>query len=108
MKIEQDVVMPDHPVCKKALKVAERIWKANGRPEGVTITSGKNGVHSAGSWHYFGAAFDVRTRFWDATKQAQVHRQLKDALPDYDVVFHSTHIHIEPNDDLARRWGLLL
>ena len=109
MRLKDDtVVMPDHPVCKKALKVAERVWIENGREEGITITAGKDGVHSAGSWHYFGAAFDIRTHYWTPVKQTKVYKQLKLALPDYDVVFHDTHIHIEPGDELARKWGLLL
>ncbi len=100
-------VLPDHPVMKKAMKVAERIWKENGREEGITVTAGKDGVHSAGSWHYYGAAVDLRTKYWDATQATLVCDQLKGVLPAYDVVYHDSHIHVEPGDDLARKWGLL-
>ena len=97
-----------HPVMRKALKRAERLWKEEGREEGITITCGLNGVHSAGSWHYCGAAVDLRTRYWDEAKQVRVHAELKRRLPDYDVVFHGSHIHLEPSDKLAEAWGLMV
>lgn len=114
------VVLPDHPVMKKAMKVAERIWKDNGRVEGITVTAGKDGIHSAGSWHYYGAAVDLRTGYegrsgyppesqiWSAADKAGVYDELKAALPQYDVVWHDSHIHVEPSDALAKKWGLLL
>lgn len=110
MKILEGVVMPDHPVCKPALRACDRLWAENGQPEGVTITAGKESTktHSAASWHWFGAAFDVRTRYFDEETKKKVFEQLKSELPGYDVIWHSTHIHIEPGDELARTWGLLL
>ena len=40
MKIaHKDVVIPDHPVMKKAQTVAEALWEDHGREEGITITS---------------------------------------------------------------------
>lgn len=123
-----NVVIPDHPVMKYAQTVAEKIWIANGRPEGITITAGKNGVHGPGSWHNYGAAVDLRTHYddrqiyesgamadypedslnWDDLDRTDVLAELKDALPEYDIIMHSTHIHCEPGDVLARKWGLLL
>jgi len=129
MKIaHKDVVIPDHPVMKKAQTVAEALWKDHGREEGITITSGKNGVHGPGSWHYYGAAVDLRTRYenrqywqdgsmaeypadsraWDDGVAENAYSDLKAALPEYDVIWHNTHIHVEPGDALARKWGLLL
>ena len=123
----KDVVIPDHPVMKHAQKTADRIWKEHGRVEGVTITSGKNGVHGPGSWHYYGAAEDCRTNYhyrqcyhngsmedypiasgiWGDSERREVYEELKAALPEYDVIWHDSHIHIEPGDNLARTWGLL-
>ena len=97
-----------NPVMRKAMKVAERLWIANGREEGITITAGLNGVHSAGSWHYSGCAVDIRNRFWNEDKRIAVHAELKRLLPRYDIVLHSTHVHMEPGDNLARELGLML
>lgn len=129
MKIASpDVIIGDHPVMKKAMKVTERLCKAHGREEGLTLTSGKNGVHSAGSWHYYGAAGDIRTNHdrkqywesgnyhnyppestvWDRDERLAVYAELKSALPGYDVCWHESHIHLEPGDALARKWNLLL
>ena len=96
-----------HPIMRRPLKAAEKIWKAHGRPEGVTITAGLNGVHSAGSWHYCGCAVDLRNNYFNAVEKRQVFEELKAALPEYDVIGHSTHIHIEPSDSLAEKWRLI-
>jgi hypothetical protein len=63
---------------------------------GLTITSGNDGTHSAGSKHYEGLAVDIRSR--DKTKQ-----QVIDAVAEFkrradqqfDIVIESTHIHLE-------------
>ena len=109
MKLANDTVVIQglHPVMRKAMKVAEDLWVAEGRPEGITITSGMDGIHGANSWHYCGAAIDIRNKYWDKDKQIRVHAELEKALPEYDVILHSTHIHIEPNNTLARQYGLL-
>jgi len=97
-----------HPVMRKAMKVADKLWIANGRPEGITITAALNGIHSAGSWHYSGCAVDIRNRYWDESKRKAVHMKLKAALSDYDIVLHDTHVHMEPGDALARKFGLMV
>ena len=102
------VIQGLHPCMRLPLKKAEAIWKAHGRPEGVTITCGLNGIHSASSWHYCGCAVDLRTNYFNATERQTVYNELKKALPGYDVVWHTSHIHVEPGDDLARKWGVLL
>ena len=109
MKLANDTVVIQglHPVMRKAMKVADALWIANGQPEGITITSGMDGIHGANSWHYCGAAIDIRNHYWDHDKKARVHAELKKSLPEYDVILHSTHIHIEPNNTLARQYGLL-
>lgn len=97
-----------HPIMRKAMKAADRLWKEEGRPNGITVTAGLNGVHSAGSWHYSGCAVDIRNNYWPEDKKIRVHAELKRRLLGYDVVLHSTHIHMEPGDELAKQWGLML
>lgn len=84
---------------RPALIEAERIWKAHGREEGVTITSGLDGVHSAGSLHYYGLAVDFRNRYWDHGTKREVFEELKRSLKrrssHFDIIFHETHIHVE-------------
>lgn len=97
-----------HLLMRPVLKVAEQIWKDAGRPEGVLITAGLDGIHSAGSWHYYGLALDLRNNYFDEATKKEVAKKLKTALPSYDVVIHSTHIHVEPSNLLAERHGLLI
>lgn len=82
---------------RPVLIAAEKIWKEFGRPEGVTITSALDGVHSAGSLHYYGLALDLRTHYFDPNVQHDVHHALCKELDlrIFDVVLHSTHIHVE-------------
>ena len=109
MKIKQGASIAGlHLLMRPVLKVAEAIWKENGRTEGVTITAGLDGVHSAGSWHYYGLAVDLRTRNFDEFRAKRVHEALKSSLPEYDVIYHEgSHIHVEPSNALAAKHGLL-
>ncbi len=73
---------------------ADRIWKNNGQE--AVVTSGLDGVHSAGSLHYYGRAVDFRTRYFDELHKRKVAKLLREALGgSYDVIEHSTHIHVE-------------
>lgn len=79
---------------RKVLIEAEHIWKKYGQE--LVVTSGLDGTHSAGSLHYYGRALDFRTRYFTNEICNQVANELKANLPnDYDVVLHSTHIHVE-------------
>ena len=81
---------------RPVLIAADRIWRQHGRPEGVTVTSGLDGRHSAGSWHYYGRALDLRTRYWDLDTRRRVADLLRDALPPaYTVGLEPDHIHVE-------------
>lgn len=68
---------------------------------GVTcvVTSIKDGNHGAGSKHYQGLAFDLRTRHLGSVTPADFARTIISALGAfawrYDVVVEPTHIHIE-------------
>ena len=60
------------------------------------ITSCKDGQHCRGSRHYRGDAVDIRTWYIPKNKEQYVLKELRKALgPDYDVVLHTTHIHVE-------------
>ena len=60
----------------------------------LVITAGLDGKHKTGSLHYVGCAFDIRTRNISDASNAYI--MIKEKLSDaYDVVLHSTHIHIE-------------
>jgi len=84
---------------RPALIEAESIWKAHGQPDGVTVTSGLDGTHSAGSLHYYGLAVDFRTRYWTPETAKKVFDKLKARLRaishNFDVIYHKTHIHVE-------------
>ena len=107
MKIKEGASITGlHPVMRPVLKASESIWVTHGRDEGVTITGGLDGTHSAGSWHYYGLAVDLRTHYFDDFVKKEVAADLIDALPEYDVVVHSTHIHVEVGNNLAKQIGV--
>ena len=60
------------------------------------VTFGINGMHMDDSLHYIGEAIDLRTRdLTDAQKQ-EILGEFRERLgPEYDIVEHDTHIHIE-------------
>jgi len=77
-----------------ALIEADDIWKQHGQDLWVTEYMG--GEHSAGSLHYGGYALDLRTRYFGDSEARVVSAKLREALGgDYDVVLHTTHLHVE-------------
>lgn len=95
------------PGMRPVLVESDRIWKALGIADGVTITETLGGLHSPGSFHYYGGALDLRSRYFSATQKATAVADLKRSLPGFDVIAHDTHIHVEPGPMLARAWGLI-
>ena len=81
------------------LIIAEQIWRDAGRPEGVTVTSGTDGIHSAGSLHYYGFALDFRIRYFSSDVAARVSSDLSRRLLAIDrfyrVLLEPDHIHVE-------------
>jgi hypothetical protein len=62
----------------------------------LTITSLADGRHMPGSLHYKDLAIDIRTRLLTEGEKQDLATMLKARLGSYyDVVVHSTHIHIE-------------
>lgn len=64
--------------------------------EDCWITATTDGEHKAGSLHYAGLAVDFRTRHLNPSLKEQIVQAVKQALgPEFDVVVHSTHLHVE-------------
>lgn len=92
-----------------ALAVADGVWKRQGVPHGVTVTSGNegepgDGIHSYGSLHYpantpDGTGRAVDLRIWDVDAEEAV-RKLREYLPNhFDIVLEEHHIHVEYQPD---------
>jgi len=79
---------------QKALRLADEIWDDYGQE--LVITSARDGMHSAGSLHYYGRAIDCRTKYFSEEDKKRVFEELQaDLGADYDVIWHTSHIHIE-------------
>lgn len=79
---------------RPALITADRIWRKVGHE--LVITAGLDGEHSAGSLHYYGLAVDMRSKYFSEAEKQVVVANLSNALgKDFDVVPHTTHIHVE-------------
>ena len=86
---------------RPVLAAGEMIWRDNGFE--FVITSARDGIHSAGSLHYYGLAVDIRASEAWGYKYDEILAlvdQLEDHLGDeYDVVLESDHIHVEYDPD---------
>ena len=101
MKIKKGVnVQGLHISMQKVMKVVELVYKKYGQES--VITSGMDGTHSAGSFHYFGMALDYRTRFFENDfESVKVAQEIAGILGDnYTVIFEKTHIHIQCNNGI--------
>ena len=81
------------------LKYADIIWTAYGYE--LIVTSARDGMHSAGSLHYYGLAVDLRNSTnWGFKDEDRI--KMNDELtqklafdPNYQIVNHSSHCHVE-------------
>lgn len=65
-------------------------------PEGLVVTSVKDGKHMPTSLHYQGLAFDIRTRDMQPVMIKACLEEIKGVLGyQFDVVFEGDHIHVE-------------
>ena len=82
-------------VMRPVLMYCDELWKEHGKEFVVTETVG--GLHSPGSLHPFGEAIDCRTRYFNPIQIDSIAKTLKKNLrpKGYDIVVHTTHIHIE-------------
>lgn len=63
MQIKSGVVMSGLRLCMRPVLIfADEIWRKHDQE--LVITSALDGVHSAGSFHYYGFAVDFRTRYF--------------------------------------------
>jgi hypothetical protein len=83
------------PETVLAIIVAKDIFGDHGYP--CTITSVTDGDHMRDSWHHSGLAVDLRIKHLANPDLATtIAEEIQEALgPDYDVVGHSDHLHIE-------------
>ena len=95
MRIKDGVIMNGLKIeMRKVLVSANEVWTSHGQT--LWVTAALDGEHSAGSLHYYGYAVDLRSRYFDAAEKLSVVRDLKFKLgADYDVISHSSHIHVE-------------
>ena len=95
MKIKDGVHIPGLKIqMRPVLSIADKIWSNLGQE--LAITSALDGTHSAVSLHYYGFALDLRSRYFTPDQKKQTVLLLSKALgPDYDVISHTSHIHIE-------------
>ena len=79
-----------------AISIVAEIYETIGAGD-LVITSVRDSKHSNGSLHYVGEAFD--TRVWTIPKTVNMDvliKTIKSQLGNtYDVIFETTHIHIE-------------
>jgi hypothetical protein len=95
MKLKRGAVIAGLKLeMRKVLIAADEEFKRYGVE--AVVTSGLDGCHSAGSYHPYGYAVDLRTRHVTEIVAKEIYDRLNARLPDpYDVVLESNHIHIE-------------
>lgn len=92
------------PQLFHAWDIADEVFSKQGVH--AILTSGVDGKHGHGSFHYIGLAIDQRIRHLHSSenlanttlriKAKSVANEIRKILgPEYDVVLESTHIHIE-------------
>jgi hypothetical protein len=88
----------------KVLVVVTNIYQRHGYE--TVVTSGLDGTHSAGSWHYYGYALDFRTNHVDKVKLPAMIEETKRSLgSDYFVLFEGDHLHVDARGYIARTFG---
>lgn len=89
---------------RPAIIIADEIWQSLGQE--LTITSGTDGDHSAGSLHYYGYAIDLRTRYFTQEEKFNAYCALTEELEyqGFNIFMHDTHIHIEYDRAKETEW----
>lgn len=107
MLMKTDVILEGlHPVMRVVKAAAENAFIQHADREAI-ITSGLDGAHSPGSFHAVGLALDFRTNDLSRARIDAIVALLTRTLPDFETFFEDDHIHVEPNDTLAKRLGAL-
>lgn len=95
-----------HPALWYAATAYDWLRQSYGLGEG-TITSGTDGTHRVGSYHYQGLAMDFRsTDLADPEGLAAALRDTLAPLGWYDVIFEGDHIHVELSPAGLQAFGL--
>jgi hypothetical protein len=82
------------PEILLAAVAAERVYEEAGHD--FVITACLDGKHMTGSYHFAGAAIDVRTRDLQPADVQKIIARIKSCLgDDFDVLLEADHIHIE-------------
>lgn len=90
LKLGVDISRLADPM-RQALNKIEAVFQKYGLEP--VITSTYEGTHSPSSFHYVNRAVDLRLP--SQALRNQVVSDLKAALPGFDVVLESNHIHVE-------------
>ena len=95
MKFKEGVVWRNFkPDIWLAIVAAAEIYVIYGSE--LIITSGNDGKHMDGSFHYTDLAFDARTRHLLGSLIPVIGQRLKEELGvNYDVIIEKDHIHVE-------------
>ena len=95
MRIKDGVIMAGLKIeMRKVLVSANEVWTSFG--QSLWVTAALDGEHSAGSLHYYGYAVDLRSRYFTDEQKLEVVKALRFKLgADYDIINHSSHIHVE-------------
>ena len=99
MKLKKGVILAGLNINMRPVLIhAENTWKKykGYKKSGCVVTAGLDGLHSAGSVHYYGRALDFRIWFLSKAQVKNIAIELRYYLSsDYDVIIHKTHIHVE-------------
>jgi hypothetical protein len=94
-----------HLCMRLVLKAVDSVYKRHGYD--TVVTSGLDGTHSAGSFHYYGFAVDFRTNHLPVEKIAVIVEDVTAALgEDYFVLFEGDHLHVDARHYVMRK-GLI-
>jgi len=107
MKIKDGAILAGLDIkMRPALIVADSLWKELNQE--LVVTEGLGGTHSAGSLHYYGLAIDLRTHYFPKDRHKDVAEELRQRLLAisirFQVILHSTHIHVEYDDPHVTKW----
>ena|SRR3990167_6712762 len=87
------------PETLRALADLHDAWRdAFGASVPFVVTSGTDGTHQSGSFHYEGKAFDIRTRDLSLTQRAKLElltRTFQRTHAGWQVILEPDHGHIE-------------
>lgn len=95
-----------NPIMRQALGLIDHWFEAQGFEDGAIVTSTTDGEHSSISWHYYGLAFDVRTRHLNTNQRRALEAYAKVELAEFDSVLEQTHLHVEIGNELAKQIGV--